>query len=163
MKSAIPSVFNHLYVYLNAVTPYQYTSQIPTLTNSTIGQHTRHIVEFFVCLLDQEAHETINYDLRKRNSRLEIDPIFAIETIKKIEAGIGDLSFDKVVMLQTLYQEAPIPTTIQREIAYLLEHTIHHLAMVRIGINEAAPQLQLPVDFGVAKSTVIARQNSLTT
>jgi hypothetical protein len=50
-----------------------------------------------------------------------------------------------------------ISTNYYREIAYNLEHTIHHMALIRVGLNEVSG-IQLPDDFGVASSTVKHRK-----
>jgi hypothetical protein len=50
-----------------------------------------------------------------------------------------------------------IPSNYYREIAYNLEHTIHHMALIRVGINEVS-MIELPQDFGVAYSTIKYRQ-----
>ena len=162
MKSAIKPIFEHLYLYLDALTANEYSTKLSVLMHSSIGQHTRHILEFFSCFLAQKHTQIVNYDLRERNILLETDPDFATETLKQIEAAIANLSVNQSILLQTLYQEQAVTSTIERELVYLLEHTIHHLAMVRIGIHAVAPTLDLPADFGVAKATVIAHQNSLT-
>ena len=39
--------------------------------------HTRHIIEFYQCLIEQASEGQINYDSRKRDVRIESDPAFA--------------------------------------------------------------------------------------
>ena len=102
----------------------------------------------------------VNYDLRARNLQLESDTAVAIHTLHDIEAALPLLPLAQVIHLQTMYQVPPIPTTIERECAYLLEHTVHHLAMVRVGLKIVAPTLSLAADFGVAKATVAHQKAS---
>lgn len=64
-----------------------------------------------------------------------------------LEAGFDENSFE-------LNQ---IPTNYFREIAYNLEHTIHHMALIKIGINEVS-DIALPEGYGVASSTIKYRQ-----
>ena len=45
-------------------------------------------------------------------------------------------------------------SNLDRELVYNIEHAIHHMALIKIGIKEVAPQLQLPEGFGVANSTI---------
>jgi hypothetical protein len=51
-----------------------------------------------------------------------------------------------------------IPTNFQREEAYLIEHCIHHFALIRIGIQESFPDVFIDKNFGVAHSTIEFRQ-----
>ena len=44
-----------------------------------------------------------------------------------------------------------------REVMYNLEHTIHHKALIKVGINELT-QMILPSSFGVAPSTLQYRK-----
>jgi len=47
-----------------------------------------------------------------------------------------------------------IKTNALRELAYNIEHAIHHMAIIKIGINEVSPYILLPSAFGVASSTI---------
>jgi hypothetical protein len=47
-----------------------------------------------------------------------------------------------------------IDTTFFRELAYNIEHAVHHMAIVKIGVREVAPYITLDKDFGVAASTI---------
>jgi len=51
-----------------------YSSPLDILSGSSIGQHMRHIVEFYTCLLSQQQGQIINYDLRARNQLIEEYP-----------------------------------------------------------------------------------------
>jgi len=64
-----------------------------------------------------------------------------------LEASYDDSS-DKTIFIESNYY---------REIAYNLEHTIHHMALIRIGISEVSSVL-LSEDFGVASSTLKHRR-----
>ena len=41
-----------------------------------------------------------------------------------------------------------------REITYNIEHIVHHMALVKIGIKEACRNVILPEEFGIAVSTI---------
>ncbi|MES1222964.1 MAG: DinB family protein, partial [Bacteroidota bacterium] len=69
---------------------------------------------------------------------------------------------DKELVLESSYDEdssdlITIKTNYNREVMYNLEHTIHHMALIRVGINEVS-QIQLPENYGVASSTIRYRQ-----
>jgi len=44
-------------------------------------------------------------------------------------------------------------TNYYREVAYNLEHTIHHMALIKVGIREVS-DMEIPENFGVASSTI---------
>ena len=48
-------------------------------------------------------------------------------------------------------------TNYHREIAYNLEHTIHHMALIKVGICELS-DIRVPEGFGVATSTMKYRK-----
>lgn len=154
------SLLDDARIYLEKITPGAYSLPIPFLSGSTIGQHTRHIIEFFQCLIEQveSPSDWLNYDLRRRDHSLETVPQQALDAIDAIDDMLPNLEAAEWLVLQTSdYQDDEpviIPTSSDRELFYVIEHTIHHFALVRAGLTYVAPDLELPDHFGVAPSTL---------
>ena len=132
----------------------QYAQRSAVLSGASVGQHVRHVLELFTCLLEGYAHGTIHYENRKRDHRIETDRMLAAELLSKtadlIEQQDRQLTLAYSTGTDTLEY---IPTSYQRELLYNLEHAIHHMALIRIGISAVAA-IQLPDNFGVAPSTL---------
>ncbi|MEM6395681.1 MAG: DinB family protein [Bacteroidota bacterium] len=142
--------------YLARIDDEGYRESISLLSGSTIGQHTRHWIEFFQCLLVQTAESnTLDYDRRVRDKRLETDPVFASIIVDQIEDRVNDLDLSRHITLKTCLEENPlhIQTSMERELWYAVEHAIHHLALVKVGWQSLGYLAELPVDFGYAYST----------
>ena len=130
---------------------------------ATIGQHVRHTLEFFDCLF--EGSGEVNYDARKRNIAIEKDQSFAIETIDRILGRVELIDADGNL---TLITELPtvsklpleISSSLGRELFYVLEHAIHHMALMRMMIKDVDSEFELPESFGVAYSTLAYRASS---
>ena len=129
-----------------------YAKPCNCLSGATIGQHTRHIVELYQCLLLAYETDTVNYDDRPRNTIIENNQDFALKTISEIQNTIEKPDKD-LLLINNLNDECfHIRSTYFREVFYNLEHTIHHQALLRVGI-EALCEINLPDTFGVAPST----------
>jgi hypothetical protein len=160
LQKAIGNVFVQLSESIHQLSDEQYKQPSNILFNATIGQHVRHIIELFICL--NQGYETgvINYEKRKRDYRIETERELAIELLHSIYTTINKP--DKNIMLEVSYDEHSndtivIHTNYYREIAYNLEHTVHHMALIRVGINEVSA-IELPSGYGVASSTIKYRQ-----
>jgi hypothetical protein len=160
LQQAVNNVFVQLAETLNQLSQQEYAMPCSTLFKNTIGQHVRHIIELFQCLEKGYDAGIVNYEKRKRDVAIETDKDFARSLLLEIHGGLGKAN--KELVLEAAYDdhsETPISisTNYFREIAYNLEHTIHHMALIRVGINEITT-IQLPEDFGVASSTVKHRK-----
>lgn len=130
-----------------------------TLGSSTIGQHVRHTLEFFLCLEKGVASDIINYDKRGHDRQMETNKFLAIQTLGRIRNFVTSQRLDKVLQLEVGYDCHSdacqvITTNLFRELTYNIEHAMHHMAIMKIGINEIAPYVNLDDNFGVATSTV---------
>ena len=102
----------------------------------------------------------VNYEKRKRDYKIETEKDFAIRFLQEIYHRVERPNIDLVMRTED-YEDGTgiidIPTNYYREIAYNLEHTIHHMALIRVGINEIS-NVVLSQEFGVAYSTIKYRQ-----
>lgn len=160
LQQAVNNVFVQLAGTLDQLTQQEYVQPCSTLFNNTIGQHVRHIIELFQCLETGYDAGMVNYEKRRRDLLIESDKDFATRLLQEIFTNLSRTN--KELVLEAMYDEhATEPITIStnyyREIAYNLEHTIHHMAMIRVGVNEVSAII-LPEDFGVASSTVKYRK-----
>lgn len=81
LQQAISHVFLHLNNVLNQLTNEQYQQPCKALSNATIGQHVRHILELYTCLYTGYQTGIVNYDNRQRDTRIEQDKNFAADLI----------------------------------------------------------------------------------
>jgi len=160
LQQTVKSVFVQLSGSLHQLTDAQYVQPSKTLFNATIGQHVRHIIELFVCL--EKGYETglVNYEKRKRDLAIETDRDFANMLLQTIYTNLEKPN--KKLLLESNYDEHSIETltvttNYYREIIYNLEHTVHHMALIRVGINEVST-ITVPEEFGVASSTIKHRK-----
>jgi uncharacterized damage-inducible protein DinB len=131
--------------------------------NATVGQHLRHTLEFFICLEQGYEHGVVNYDKRIHNKAMELDKFIALHTINQIQQFINKNQTDKALTLEVGYLPdsdtcETIKTNFHRELVYNIEHAVHHMAIMKIGIREVAEYISLPADFGIAVSTLRYRE-----
>jgi len=138
-----------------------YTKPNTLLSGSTIGQHFRHLLEFYICLKNGCKTGNICYDERERNLLIETNLDFTTETIQEISTFLATVGEDYPLQLKANYSENEtetifIPSSLFRELAYALDHTIHHLAIIKIGLT--AENIKIDSAFGVAPSTLRFRE-----
>src|SRR5258708_20730385 len=136
------------------------------LSGASVSQHLRHTLEFFICLEQGYKPGLINYDKRSHDKMIENDKELALEVIQWSRSFVTDQTTDKALMLEVGYdlssnENVSVQTNYLRELTYNIEHAVHHMAIMKIGINEVATHIKLPSDFGVAASTIRYREESL--
>jgi hypothetical protein len=144
---------------VSQLTEQDFIKPVDTLGSSTIGQHLRHTLEFFICLEKGFEAGVINYDKRAHDKLIESDKFIALSVLSKINEFINSHYSDKVLKLEAAYdldkeEFISIETNYLRELVYNIEHAVHHMAIMKIGIREAAPYVRLSHDFGIAASTI---------
>ncbi|PIY13362.1 MAG: hypothetical protein COZ18_00020 [Flexibacter sp. CG_4_10_14_3_um_filter_32_15] len=161
------AVLKQLNNLLNQLSDTEYAKPLSIISQNTIGKHVRHILEFYTCLLTGIENESVDYDARKRNLELENYTEKALETSNFISENLINLDKKGSSKLQldlfaTLpHARAKLTSTVERELLYTLEHTIHHFAIIKIAIKNDFPHIKVSDEFGVAYATLQHQEESI--
>lgn len=155
------ALFSQIEKALKHIDNKEYSSPNKLMDNATIGQHVRHIIELFQEMRKGYRSGEINYENRQRNFLIETDILFAVHQMKEIAESLE--TKDKCLQLVCGYDTDDaqnvinLATTYLREVIYNIEHTIHHMALIRIAFKTAF-DIELEASFGVAPSTIKYRK-----
>lgn len=164
LSTACITILNQLSDILVQLREKDFSRPSGVLSGSTIGQHVRHTLEFFICLEQGMRAGVVNYDKRAHDTLIESDKFVALNVIGRIGDFISSQQSDRPLTLEVGYDRdiedcIILSTTYLRELSYNIEHAIHHMAIMKIAISDVAPYVTLPSNFGVAASTVRHRES----
>ena len=167
IKKAADHILFQLQEVVYQVSEEDFRKPIEVLSNSSLGQHIRHTLEFFICLSDGYNSGKINYDKRSHDTQIENDKDLSLDLIARMREFILKNTSDQNMILEASYDpvsdqnNSTVNTTYLRELVYNIEHTIHHMAILKIGIRDLCPYVNIPEGFGVAVSTLKYRAKYL--
>lgn len=142
------------------IEPDAYRHALPEFEGSSLGQHFRHILEFFQCLEDGVQSGTVDYAARNRNPIYETNPEIASAAFEAFSHALPDLDLSQAVQVRAEFGSDERPcyeSTLGRELLFIYDHAIHHLAIIKIGLICRFPNVSIEKDLGVSPSTVKAR------
>ena len=142
---------------LQQLTNEELTLPFPELSNATIGEHMRHIIELFGCLLENYEYGLINYDDRKRDVLLQTDKNEAIAIIEKYRSELDKPNKSLSLTHNCFSDKEMVETNYFRELLYNLEHSIHHQALIKVALYRL-PHIKISDSFGIAPSTLEYRK-----
>lgn len=160
LSASLTHVLEQLSALLAKATPEIYGSPVPALSGATMGQHVRHIIELFQSLFQAYESGIVDYEARPRNRQLETDPEMAAQWLA---SAIGSFPVQnrELILIASDYKDSNgalnISTNYFRELAYNIEHAIHHMALLRVCVWHHG-HITLPESFGVAYSTIKHRE-----
>jgi hypothetical protein len=157
LKACVKNLFVQIEEALQLITTESYQYKNGLMGNATIGQHTRHIIELFEEMIKGYELGTINYENRQRNFFIETNKEFAVTQMKVIVKAIDKEDKNILLSINGGDNSANINSTYFRELLYNIEHTIHHMALIRIAFKSAF-NIELNTEFGVAPSTIKYKQ-----
>lgn len=148
------------------LSPEQYVRRADDVFfKGTVGGHVRHCLDHARALLDGMEAGLIDYDHRARGTVIESDPLAARDEIRRLRhlaeaAATRPASTAlRVAIMPTRDGEAvELESTLGRELAFVLSHTIHHNATIKgMAVAMGVP---LPQAFGYAPSTLAHQDKS---
>jgi hypothetical protein len=131
------------------------TYSIPEDDAGSVGAHVRHDLNFVECVLNGLESGIVDYTQRVRDRRLERDRKFAAERIEEVIDTLKSLNVDPRTVLFVVSEiDASLlhRSTVSRELEFVLSHTVHHHAIIKQKLKDAAPNVDQA--FGVAPSTL---------
>lgn len=150
----IQELIKQLEFLLAELADEEFARPLAVFGGSSIGQHCRHLVEFFSELEKGYAEGIVDYDNRARNRLLETSRAAALLSLAEIPNSAA--KFDRPLQVRIARPDGQpallVHSSYFREKSFVLEHAIHHMALMRIGIEQIR-DIALPAEFGVAFST----------
>jgi uncharacterized damage-inducible protein DinB len=125
----------------------------------SVGGHVRHCLDHVTALLGAAVTGRLDYDHRARGTPVETDRSAALAALRAAEGQLDLLTPDACtrplrlrVLLTAEGEPVEVGTTVGRELAYVLSHTIHHNAIVGAMVKTLGGTP--PERFGYAPSTI---------
>jgi len=146
---------------VSQLTDGQYTQKPVGVIESSVGGHVRHCLDHVRALLEAIETRELNYDLRCRGTSVESSVLAAREVtdqlVRQLRARDNDpdLLEQPLRVMVLLAADGPavvVSSSVGRELAYVLAHTVHHNALIGAMVKTLGGRL--PDRFGYAPSTI---------
>jgi hypothetical protein len=148
-------ILKQLKIVVEALPEKDYSLNLDIVEGNTIGMHIRHILEFYKSLEYGLNKEFVDYDARERNLELETNKNAALIEIERIQKWLNSICNNtEIKILHHSEKEMVLNSSISRELAYNIEHSIHHMAIIKICINASFANFKLDENFGLAYATI---------
>ena len=155
---ALRSLLDELDSLLSALATDVYCARLAADVSGSIGEHVRHCLDHVSALIAADPSGTLSYDRRHRGTAVETDPAEALRRIAQLKVALDSWtarSLDEPVRVTSMISSSGDAvtgwSTLARELAFVVSHTIHHQAI--IGVLLAIHGHDVPERFGHSPST----------
>lgn len=156
---ALAATLRQVHDLIGGMTDEQYVRKPGGALASSIGGHIRHNLDHVTAALAGLPRGLLDYDRRARGTSIETDRRAAMATTRQLEFDLTRVDWDGLPgAVRLTFLPSPdrpsveLLTTPDRELAFVLSHTIHHNAL--IAVIAAAVGAVVPPGFGYAPATV---------
>ena len=140
------------------LSPDAYCTRTSRVSGS-VGEHVRHVLDHLSSLVAASPTSVLSYDHRTRGTAVEAEPSVAVREIMRLDAALerwSDRSLDEPVAVAAITSTDGHSvtgwSTLARELAFVLSHTIHHQAIVALLLEQQGAPLA-DERFGYAPTT----------
>ena len=131
---------------------------------ASVGQHMRHVFDHMLAIKLAIAEGLVDYDKRDRGNEVETDRLMASQQLSLLRLWIQTEDFDnhKVAVASEIDCENTqcmrFDSNLNREILYVINHTIHHAAHIKLVLAQFG--INLPAHIGIAPGTASFNRHS---
>lgn len=133
----------------------RYRRPMPAFASGSIGQHLRHVLDHYQAVLGT-ANGYVDYDRRRRDSRLESCRDTGIAEIRQVLDALGHVSDEPVLISSEVSPEEKIvvsaESSLKRELLFATSHAVHHFALIAMLLRVQG--VVVPESFGMAPATL---------
>jgi len=105
--------------------------------SGSVGEHVRHALDHIATLASSGGAEILSYDHRDRGTSIERDTTDALRHVLRLKGTfdrIAERSLDEPICVRTRLStdgtELVSWSSFGRELAFVLDHTVHHQALI---------------------------------
>ena len=144
---------------MGGLTDAQYVQKPVGVMPSSVGGHVRHWLDHVTALLAAVDTGRLSYDHRDRGTPVETERWAALAAITQLTVRLHDLRasvldrpLDVEILLSADGEPQTFRSTVGRELAYVVSHSVHHNAIIGAMVQTLGGRV--PPRFGYAPSTI---------
>ena len=157
MRTALSNALDQLQLILTELNrlPDQLADNLYLEAN--VGRHLRHVLDHAEALKQALLSGLVDYDQRDRGNAVETDRLLAMQTLSLLRLWVQteDLDNRRIAVASEIDCEQThrmqFDSNLHREILYVINHTIHHAAHIKLALKQFG--IQLPDAIGIAPGT----------
>jgi uncharacterized damage-inducible protein DinB len=157
---ALAAVLDDLAAVVVGLDTVEYADSGIAGLSGSVGSHVRHVLDHVRAFETGIASGLVDYEARVRDTALEQDGGLALAALGSARRRLGERSDavrSRAVVVRTRLEAGlgttEFTSTVGRELAFVLSHTIHHSAVIALLLHRIAPRPGLPARFGLAPGT----------
>ncbi len=138
---------------LQQVNTVDYQQEFPLAGAPSIGKHIRHLLGHYAQLQQAISTGEVDYRMRQRDRLVETNPLAALGLLQQQLDWLERLAqLNTNPHLRYQCAEGEGTTSLLRELDFVASHTVHHLALLKILLQQLG--YLLPDTAGVHSSTL---------
>jgi uncharacterized damage-inducible protein DinB len=166
VAAPLVNAMNQLAEVIGACTDTQYITDPVGSFACSLGSQVRHCLDHVRSLIQAARTGWLDFDARERGTEVETSRVAAMNLINSLTLELADArlaALHKPLRMTTLVESGAEPwtvsTTLGREIAFVISHTIHHAAT--IAAMAKYMNIGVSATVGCAPSTLAYRQSQV--